>query len=270
MDNMEYLVIGGLSVAALYALKRPGVNDREGTLSEAVDYAELDGIVKPNGTLGDLNSASSLAQQMDMESEGLTDQSPCSREDFISHFYTKQGQTDYQAWLSKQPGYSPALANTSQYMRKYEMFWRSQNRCSESMHQKVRKIQQRNTLNATVVSTNAFDPDRLTQVRNRPTSTPYIYEFNTDKTSITGHATYVDNSPYTLTNYDAIPETPYASDRTGVRTERDTHIDYTPVVATAAPTSVTTEKVGAVRFDMGSLHKKASVIRAKEKAQHKK
>lgn len=263
---MEYVVMGGLGAAALYMLKKPGFNDEEGTLKEAVDYADIEGIVKPNGTLGDLNSSSSLTQQMDMETEELNDQKPHSRADFIKHFYSAQGEADYMRWM-KQQRLNPTLQNTAQYVRKYEMFWRTRNNCSDSMQDKVRRLQQRNTLNAAVVSTNAFDPDRLTQVRNRPTATPYVAEFATSNTQITGHPTYLDVSPYTLTNYDAIPETPYASDRTGVRTSRDTHVDITPVVATAAPTQTTTEKVGAVRFNMGNLHRMASTVRAKASAQ---
>lgn len=259
---MDILVLGALGVAGFYLLQRPGFASDEGALKEAQDYTETEGIVKPNGTLGDLSSQNSLSQQRDMETDQLMERDNYTRADFTAWMKTPQGQTEYQQWLAAvgKP-HGGSKHHPQMLINKFEDFWRSKHHNPADMRTQLKLLNKRNTLNASVVSTNAFNPDRFVQVRNRPNGTPYIFEFATDKT-LGGKDTYVPNSPYTLQDYTAIPETPYASDRTGVRTERDTHIDITPVVATAMPVEAGGgADVGAVRMNFGNMQSTARKVR---------
>lgn len=260
---MDILVIGALGVAGFYLLKRPGFSRTEGTLGASEDYHETEGAVKPNGSLGDLASQSSLTQQQDVETAAITPP-VVSHDDYIDHVNSKQGQADILHKAGSR-AFNPTGSNiiskfNNTLVNTMETLWKGTMHDVDVLRDKIKNVHQRSTLNAAVTSTNAFNPDRLTTVRNRPNGNPYIASFATHKTSITGHPTYFDKSPYTLTNYSPMDETAYASDRSGVRSDRATHVDVTPVVATAAPIKTSSTHTGAVKINMGNMQKAARKI----------
>jgi len=259
----EWLVAGAAGVSALYLLKKPYYGGDEGVLDDTIKSIPTEGVTRPQGYIGDLNSMNTLTAQSDMESSDKYSTRRTKME-FLQYFNTEKGQADFVAWQKNNGKKSMGVKGAHRQMLAFEHYWRG--RVSGNHIKDVAtNIHKRTVMQSNVVGTNAWDPDRFTTVRNRSGAIPLIAEFHTSKTQFTGSPTWLDNSPFTLINYTGIEETPYAADRFGLRSDRDTHLDITPTIATAAPTSTASQKVGSVRVRIPDLKKTTRQVGIKVK-----
>lgn len=252
---MEFLVVGGLGVGAYWLMRAPPVDHREGLGAKSEDMVESEGINKPYGNLGDLNSQQSLAMQYDMESPQVNDMTQSSAA-FNAYMQTEQGQVEFQRFKAAH-SHLPAHKAT----KEFERTWRHKHHDADEVGDRLKTLNKRALMNAAVQSTNAFDPDRMVTIRNRANSRPLIAAFMGTNTQIGGHETWIDHSPYTVTNFESIEETPYASSRDGIRTDAEPLVDQTPVVSTMAPTRLLNQKGGAVRMNYNEMKTKARKVR---------
>jgi hypothetical protein len=252
---MEVLVIGGLGVGAYWLMKTPTVDHREGMGAHAEDTVESEGIMKPYGNLGDLNSQQSLAMQYDTANPKVDDMTQSSAS-FHAYMNTEQGQVEFQAFKAKHKDLAAHKAT-----KEFERNWRHKHHDADEVNSRLKDLNKRALMNAAVQSTNAFDPDRMTTIRNRANSRPMIAAFMGDNTQIGGQSTWIDHSPYTVTNFESIEETPYASSRDGIHTDAEPLVDQTPVVSTMAPTRLLHHKGGAVRMNYKEMKTQSRKVR---------
>jgi len=260
----DLLVVAGLGAAAFYLMQKPVINPSESSVvAQSEDHGDTDGYVMPQGNLGDQTSQTSLAMQQDMENPEITNDTVASQDAFVAFMATQQGQVEFLRWRKKDGRHMDKNAA----LKAFESHWRIKHHDPKELGRKLKNVHKRTMLYAAVQSTNLFDPDRLTQVRQRPTTAPRVAEFATNNTRITGTHNYLEHSPYTVKNFDAIPECPWASSRDGIRTDTDSLIDYTQLVATAAPTKMLGQQGGAVRMNFDDMHSRARALRHRARSE---
>lgn len=251
----ELVVAGALGAGAYWLMKTPVVNHREGVAAHAEDLVDVEGAFKPYGDLGDLNSQQSLAMQYDMENPQITNVTQ-GMAAFNVYMNTDQGQMEFQKFQSM---FTPRLP-PHKALKEFERRWRHKFHDQDEIAGRIKAVNKRSLMNAAVSTHNAFDPDRMITIRNRSTSRPLMAAFMGKNTRIGGHESWIDHSPYTLTDFESIHETPYASTRDGIHTDAEPFVDITPLVATMAPTRLLHHKGGALRMNYGEIkaqHRKA-------------